>query len=466
MKTKTTSLLSFLSSVLLFLAVSCAPREGGTTEVIRTDVPERPAGQTDMIQFAADPIPDVGIGVVGLGMRGSDAVQRLTFVPGCHVAAVCDVETDRVEESMEYLSGKGLGANAYGGEEESYKKLCEDPGVDLVYICTDWVHHVPVALYAMEHGKHVAIEVPSAESLQACWDLVDTSERTRRHCMILENCCYDFFEMTALTMAKAGVFGEIIHAEGAYLHNLDPFWKAYWRNWRLDFNQAHRGDLYPTHGFGPVCQALDIHRGDRLATLVSMDTDPFNGPKHVEAQSGEPCSDFAGGDVTMTMIRTHRGKTILLEHDVLTPRPYSRMYQLVGTDGYAGKYPVQEMCLRTEGAGNADYQDLQGEKVYRGESLSELMGKYRSPILTPELEDLAREVGGHGGMDFLMDYRLVYCLNNGLPLDMDVYDLAEWCCVTELSRISLERGSVPVEVPDFTRGAWDRVKGFSYAFAN
>ena len=445
----------------MILAVSCNRR---TASIIQTPIPQRPAGQEDMIQFAANPIADVGIGVVGLGMRGSDAVERLTFVPGCHVAAICDLLPERAEASLKYLNDKGLSANTYSGEEESWKSLCQDPSVDLVYICTDWLHHVPVALYAMEHGKHVAIEVPSAETLQACWDLVDTSERTRRHCLILENCCYDFFELTALTMAQQGVFGEIIHAEGAYNHNLDPYWKAYWNNWRLDFNSRHRGDLYPTHGFGPVCQALDIHRGDRLTTLVAMDTDAFNGPKHAKA-AGMEDKPFQQGDVTMTMLRTQKGKTILIEHDVMTPRPYSRMYQLVGTDGYAEKYPVQGICLRSGGSQDVDYQNLGREIIYRGEALEALMAKYQSPILTPELVAKAREVGGHGGMDFIMDYRMVYCLNNGLPLDMDVYDLAEWCCVTELSRISLENGGAPVAVPDFTRGAWDKVKGFSYAFA-
>ena len=449
-----------LSAVSALILASCCQKTGG---IIETPVPERPAGQQDMIQFAAEPIADVGIGVVGLGMRGGDAVQRLSLVPGCHVAAVCDVETDRAEASLQYLEGRGVQARAYSGEEESYKALCEDPEVDLVYICTDWLHHVPVALYAMEHGKHVAVEVPSATSLEECWNLVNTSERTRRHCMILENCCYDFFELTALTMARAGVFGEIIHAEGAYNHNLDPFWKEYWNNWRLDFNSKNRGDLYPTHGFGPVCQALDIHRGDRLTTLVAMDTDPFNGPKHARAAGME--RDFKAGDVTTTLLRTEKGKTILLEHDVMTPRPYSRMYQLVGTDGYAEKYPVKGVCLRTEGAESVDYQNLGGEKTYRGEALQELMARYQSPILTPELVAKAKEVGGHGGMDFIMDYRLVYCLNNGLPLDMDVYDLAEWCCVSELSSISLENGCAPVAVPDFTRGAWNKIKGFSYAFA-
>lgn len=450
-----------LLAVAAIMAFAC---QSNKETVIKLPVPPREPGQTDMLQFAAEPIPDVGIGVVGLGMRGGDAARRLTYVPGCHVAALCDVEPDRAQASKDYVVSRGQQPNVYTGSEDAYKQLCEDPSVDLVYICTDWVHHVPVALYAMEHGKHVAVEVPSAETLEACWDLVNTSERTRKHCMVLENCCYDFFELTALTMAQQGVFGEIIHAEGAYHHNLDPFWQYYWNNWRLEFNQQYRGDLYPTHGFGPVCQVLNIHRGDRLTTLVAMDTDPFNGPKHAKA-AGMEDKPFANGDVTMTMIRTQKGKSILLEHDVLTPRPYNRMYQLVGTDGYIGKYPIGEVCLRPEGSEKVDYQNLGYEKVYHGAELDALMDQYPNPVLTPELTALALEVGGHGGMDYIMDYRMVYCLNNGLPLDMDVYDLAEWCCVTELSRISLENGCAPVEVPDFTRGNWDRIQGFSYAFA-
>ena len=455
-----------LRAIILTAAILAAVSCSQSAKIIKTPVPARPAGQETMLQFAAEPIADVGIGVVGLGDRGSGAVHRLSFVPGSHVAAICDVEPDRAEKNLKVLESRGMTAKVYTGDEEVYKQLCEDPDVDLVYICTDWVHHVPVALYAMEHGKHVALEVPSAETLEACWDLVNTSERTRKHCMILENCCYDFFELTALTMAQQGVFGDIIHVEGSYHHNLDPYWGKYWRNWRLEFNEKHRGDLYPTHGFGPIAQALNIHRGDRLTTLVAMDTDPFNGPKHVEKLTGKPCTDFQNGDETMTMIRTAKGKSILIEHDVMTPRPYDRMYQLVGTDGYAAKYPVGQVCLRTENTGDVDYEDLEFEKVYEGDELEELMAKYRNPILTPELEALAKEVGGHGGMDFIMDYRLVYCLNNGLPLDMDVYDLAEWCCVTELSRISIENGCVPVEIPDFTRGDWDKIQGFSYAFAH
>ena len=282
---------------------------------------------------------------------------------------------------------------------------------------------------------------------------------------MLENCVYDFFEMSALTLAREGLLGEIIHGDGAYCHNLDRYWDRYWNSWRLEFNRKYGGDVYPTHGFGPLCQAMNIHRGDRLTTLVAMDTGSHNGRRHYEARSGQPCPDFAGGDETSTLIRTEKGRTILLEHCVMTPRPYSRMYQLVGTDGYAGKYPVQQVCLRKEGAGNVDYSHPRGEKVYSGEELEALLEGHRNPVNTPELEALAREVGGHGGMDFIMDYRLIYCLRNGLPLDMDVYDLAEWCCVGELSRISIKHGSAPVQVPDFTRGQWDLIKGFDYAFA-
>ena len=453
--------------LLLSLAFSCQNVSKSDDRTIRTAVPLRPAGQTDVLQLAVDPIADVGIGVVGLGMRGSDAVERLSFVPGCHVAAVCDVEQDRTDASLAYLSGKGLAAKGYGGDEWAYKQLCEDPDVDLVYICTDWLHHVPVALYAMDQGKHVAIEVPSAASLDECWALVNKAEEKRLHCLILENCCYDFFELSMLSLAQAGLFGEVIHVEGAYHHNLDEFWDAYWNNWRLDYNQKHRGDLYATHGFGPVAQVLDIHRGDRLTTLVSMDTDSFNGKKLVSQRTGEADPEFRSGDETMTMIRTAKGKSILIQHDVMTPRPYNRMYQLVGTDGYAAKYPVQQVLLRPETApeGTPDHENLNAHRPISPAQLAALQEKYPNPILTPELVKLAKEVGGHGGMDFIMDYRMVYCLNNGLPLDMDVYDLAEWCCVAELSRISMDNGCAPVEVPDFTRGAWDRIPGFSYAFA-
>ena len=338
--------------------------------------------------------------------------------------------------------------------------------LDLVYIATDWVHHAPIGVYAMEHGKHAAIEVPAAMTLDEIWQLINTSERTRKHCMQLENCVYDFFELTTLNMAQHGVFGEVLHVEGSYIHNLSDFWGDYWNNWRMDYNSKFRGDIYPTHGLGPACQLLDMHRGDRMKTLVSVDTKSVTGPELYEKYTGEKCEDFKNADHTLTMIATEKGKSILIEHNVMTPRPYSRMYQLTGTKGFANKYPVQQYCLESpEGLEvSADYEEINEHKAVSEEIRKQLMEAYKHPIHR-EIEEVAKTVGGHGGMDYVMDYRLIYCLRNGLPLDMDVYDLAEWCCLPELTRISLENGNMPVAVPDFTRGSWDKVKGYRHAFA-
>ncbi|MBQ9397368.1 MAG: Gfo/Idh/MocA family oxidoreductase [Bacteroidales bacterium] len=459
--------LLLIFTALALLAAGCC-KQKPVENIIKTPVPTRPAGQQNVLGLTAEPIETVHIGVVGLGMRGSEAVRRLVQIPGAEIVALCDLLPDRVESSQQFISKKGkpVPAGAYSGEQESWRGLCEQADVDLVYICTDWLNHYPIAMYAMECGKHVAIEVPAALDMDQIWGLINQSEKTRKHCMMLENCIYDFFEMTTLEMAQRGLFGEIIHVEGAYCHNLDPFWDEYWNNWRLDYNQKVRGDVYPTHGIGPVCQVLDIHRGDRMTTLVSMDTKSFNGAKIAANHTGMEVREFANGDETSTLIRTEKGKTILIEHDVMTPRPYSRMYQVVGTDGYASKYPIGQYCLRVDKpADQVDARHISDEKVYEGEEMRALQEGYRNVILTPEFEALAKSVGGHGGMDFIMDYRLVYCLHHGLPLDMDVYDLAEWCCVAPLSRVSLEHGSMPVEVPDFTRGAWNQVDGFHYALA-
>lgn len=435
-------------------------------DVIKTKVPKRPAGQKDAIELTVPAMDVVRIGVVGLGMRGPGAVYRFCNIEGAEVRALCDIEKDRVDAAQSILANAGKpAAAAFSGEAESYKALCERDDIDLVYICTDWLSHVPIALYAMEHGKNVAIEVPAATTLDDIWALINTSERTRKHCIMLENCVYDFFEMAVLNMAQQGLLGEIIHAEGSYHHNLEDFWPEYWNNWRLSFNRAHRGDVYPTHGIGPDCQLLNIHRGDRMEYLVAVDTKPINGPKMVEKYNGEKCDDFQNGDLTSTLIRTVNGKSLLIQHDVMTPRPYSRMYQAVGTDGYASKYPVQQILIRQETAdgNNLDFENLNAHEPVSDEILAQLLDQY-TPAFVKEIQEKAKAVGGHGGMDFIMDYRLVYCLRNGLPLDMDVYDMAEWCCLGELTRISLEHNSAPVAIPDFTRGAWDKVQGFHYAF--
>ena len=447
-----------ITAVMILSIASCGPRD----YTIHVKTPARPAGQQDALQMTAEPLETVRIGFVGLGMRGYGAIKRYIHMPGIEIKAICDAEDDNIQRTLRALDYNGLPEPATYGGEDGWKQLCERDDLDLVYVCTDWSMHAKIGVYAMEQGKHAAIEVPAAVTLEDIWALINTSERTRRHCIQLENCCYDFFEMHALAAAQAGAFGEILHVEGAYHHNLDHFWDKYWHNWRMEANRKYAGDLYPTHGLGPVCQVLNIHRGDRFKTLTAMATKPVNGPRHVRARGGDD-SSFAGGDETCTMIRTENGKTILVEHDVMTPRPYSRMYQLVGTDGYVSKYPIPQVTLRE---GSFEDKEYGREKTYSREKADSILIAYPIPILTDELLAMAREVGGHGGMDFIMDYRLIYCLRNGLPLDMDVYDLAEWCCLRELGAISMEHGGAPVEVPDFTRGAWDRLDGFSYAFAS
>ena len=444
----------FLLMSLVWLLVSCGQRTWLTK--IETPVPERPKGQTDVLQLTAPPMDTVRVGFIGLGMRGPGAVERFAQIEGTAIKGLCDVEADRVEACQELLEKLGRPrATGYSGSTEAYKEMCERDDIDLIYIATDWVHHVPLAVYAMEHGKHVAIEVPAALTMDEIWDLINTSERTRLHCMMLENCVYDFFEIATLNMAQQGLFGEVLHVEGSYLHNLDDFWPEYWNNWRLDYNMKNRGDIYPTHGIGPDCQVLNIHRGDRMDYLVAMDTKPYNGPKVVKKQTGKDCPDFQNGDQTSTLIRTVNGKTMLIQHDVLTPRPYSRMYQVVGSDGYASKYPIQQLLFRTEmldSTATADYQNLNAHSALPAELCQAMLQKYLPPFVQ-ELEETARRVGGHGGMDFIMDYRLVYCLQNGLPLDMEVYDMTEWGCLGPLTRISLQNGSAPVAIPDYTRAA-------------
>ena len=455
---------------LLTWHTSCTqqPKAPEAFTPIKVETPVRPAGQEDVIQLVTPKIDTVRVGFIGLGMRGPGAVARWTHIPGTKIVALCDLLPERVEKSQEILKNAGLPeAASYSGSEEAWKQLCERDDIDLVYIATDWKHHAAMGVYAMEHGKHVAIEVPAAMTLDEIWKLINTSEKTRKHCMQLENCVYDFFELTSLNMAQQGVFGEVLHVEGAYIHNLEDFWPYYWNNWRMDYNQKHRGDVYATHGMGPACQVLNIHRGDRMKTLVAMDTKAVNGPAYIKKSTGKEVKDFQNGDQTTTLIRTENGKTMLIQHNVMTPRPYSRMYQVVGADGYASKYPIEEYCLRPTQVDSNDVPNH--EKLNAHGSVSEdvkkaLMAKYKDPI-HKELEETAKKVGGHGGMDYIMDYRLVYCLRNGLPLDMDVYDLAEWCCMAELTRLSIENGSAPVEVPDFTRGGWNKVQGYRHAFA-
>jgi hypothetical protein len=327
--------------------------------------------------------------------------------------------------------------------------MCDRNDIDLIYICTPWDMHAPMAVYAMEHGKHVAIEVPAAINMDECWQLVETSEKTRRHCIMMENCCYDFFELLTLNMARQGFFGDIVHGEGAYIHNLlnsNFNKKGYWNMWRLRENAGRRGNLYPTHGLGPICQIMDINRGDKMDFLVAVMSRDFQMNQMAKklAASDDFYKQFVDnpyrGNMTTTTILTNKGRTIMVQHDVTSPNVYSRIHKVSGTIGAALKYPLPAKISV-------------GDEWVSDEEMKSIEEKFTPPIIR-KIGELAKKVGGHGGMDFLENWRLIDCLRNGLPLDEDVYDAALWSAIAPLSEWSVAHKSNPVRVPDFTRGSW------------
>jgi predicted dehydrogenase len=397
-----------------------------------------------------EPLKTVRIGFIGIGMRGIGSLQRLLQIEGVEIIAIADVVPSAVKSGNKQLTDAGFKAAIEYTGEEDWKKICERDDIDLIYQCTPWLMHTPVSVYAMKHGKHAACEVPSAVTLDECWDLVNTAEETQRHFMMLENCCYDFFELNTLNMARNGVFGDILHAEGAYLHDLRElkFRKenGYHNMWRLEYSKIHTGNPYPTHGLGPVAQIMGINRGDRFDYLTSVSTKQeglsLYAAETFGANSPEALQTYALGDMNTTLIQTVNGKTIMIQHNTTSPRPYSRIQMISGTKGMAIKYPEEQIALEPA-----------AHEFLKKEDFDALMKKYEHPLIT-RIGEKAKKVGGHGGMDFMMDYRLIYCLRNGLPLDQDVYDAAAWCSVVALSEKSVLNKGTSVEIPDFTRGAW------------
>jgi len=410
----------------------------------------RPQGgkHFNMSGYAAPKIETVRIGFVGLGNRGPGAVNRMSKIEGVEIAALCDVRPERAEKARKSLEGTKHRPKLYTAGENDWKKMCESKDLDLIYIATPWDLHAPMAIYAMEHDKHAASEVPAAVTVDECWQMVETSEKTRKHCMILENCCYDFFELLTLNMARQGFFGELMHAEGAYIHDLlhANFEKdQYYDMWRLKEN-FRDGSLYPTHGLGPIAQALNVNRGDRMDYLVSVSTNDFMMGELAKELAAKDnfYKQFANkkyrGNMNTTTIRTVNGKTMMVQHDVSSPRPYSRIHLLSGTKGTARKYPEPRISKSHEG-------------WLSEEEFKALEAKYAPPIVT-RVGEMAKQIGGHGGMDFLMDWRLIDCLRNGIPLDIDVYDAAAWSAIAPLSETSVASRSKSIDVPDFTSGSW------------
>ncbi len=377
-----------------------------------------------VLQLACAPLPIVRIGFIGLGNRGMATLRRYLVIDGVEITALCDITAEHLDEAAALLQSDGWYRPALLGESDGWMQMCHRDDIDLIYICTDWLTHAPMACYAMEQGKHVAIEVPAATTVAECWQLVDTAERTRRHCFMLENCCYDTFHQATLTMAERGLLGTLTHLEGAYIHDLRDKYDADGpKGWMSRLCGQHKGNPYPTHGIGPVCQLLNIHRGDRLDYLVSM-TPATDVPHDV-------C-------VNNTLIRTVKGRTILLQYDVTTPRPYSRMQTVCGTRGFVQKYPRR--CIM-----------LDGQDPVKGDAVEPIIAQYTQPHIA-RIQEEGYRLGVPNIMNYTMDRRLIQCLREGLPLDMDVYDAAEWSCIAELSEQSAQGGGVPVKIPDFTRG--------------
>ena len=408
----------------------------------------------NMSGYAAPKIETVRVGFIGLGHRGPTHLSNMTKLGGVEIKAVCDIRPEHANRAKKIATDKGHNPEIYTDHADAWKKLCDRDDIDLIFIATPWNMHTPMAVYAMQQGKHVCCEVPIAVTLEECWQLVETSEQTKKHCMMMENCCYDFFELLTLNMARQGFFGDIVHGEGAYIHNLLDFnfdKNGYWEMWRLRENIRRNGNLYPTHGLGPICQIMNVNRGDKLDYLESRSSEDFLMGKTAKELAAKdnffaPYVDAKyRGSMNTTAIRTNKGRTIMIQHDVTSPNVYSRIHKVVGTKGTALKYPLPAKISNG------------GEHWLSEAELTSLQQKYQ-PAIVKKVGELAKQVGGHGGMDFLMDWRTIDCLRNGLPLDEDVYDAALWSSIGPLSEASVADHSNTVEIPDFTNGSWKNNK--------
>jgi hypothetical protein len=391
------------------------------------------------------------IGVVGTGGRGTSLLNNL-LAADVQVVALCDLVPEKVQRASGLVEKAGQKAPAtYTEGDHAFEKLIARDDVDITLVATPWRWHTPIAVAAMKQGKHVFCEVPAATTLDECWQLVHTSEQTRRHCIMLENCCYGYNETMMLAMVHAGIFGDLLYGEAAYLHDLrqELFSNKGEGLWRRAIHTQRDGNLYPTHGLGPVANYMGINRGDRFDYLVSMSTPSrgFAAYRAAHVPQGDPKwqENYIDGDLNTSLIKTQAGLTVNLQHDVSNPQPYSRLNTIAGTKGLFKDYPPR---IYLDGqAGGEEWGSIDPFKAQYEHALWKRQG------------EIARKLGGHGGMDFIMLYRLTQCMQKGLPPDMDVYDAATWSAPAPLSKTSVEGGSTPVKFPDFTGGRWKERKG-------
>lgn len=437
----------------------------GTSALITTPIASYGFGEksiSDMIESSnriatgglfglkTDPIKQVRIGMIGLGNRGYVLLEMFEWLVGqgdCKIVALSDLNEKKVERAKDLVKKwQNTAPATYSGDKEEWKKLVDRDDLDLLVIATPWELHTPMCIYGMNSGKHVACEVPIAYSLADCWDLIQVAESTKKHCIMLENCCYNDEELFVLNMIENGVFGDLTHAEGAYLHDLRKLLLRedfYQDQWRIKHHVNRDGNFYTTHGLGPISFYMKIGRGDNYSHLTSMSSREKSLSIAAE-KANSKFRQFKCGDMNSTMIKTSKGKTIMLQFDVHTGRPYSRINKVLGTKAVHDGYPSRLYIDPENPTYTHEWLDDKGYEDYKK--------KYKHPIIE-KLENISKDYKqGHGGMDFVMMYRLVKCLNLGVPLDINIYDSVMWSAITPLSELSVANNSIPVPFPDFTGG--------------
>src|SRR5210317_1877021 len=442
---------SSLSAASLYMASHLACSEENET---------RPSEGTYMGDFAAPKLDTVRIALIGVGARGTGHAKQLAAIEGTEIVAIADLYEDWVDRSVTNCKEAGNGRHQniarYFGDENQWKLMLKNEKPDAVIIATNWNNHALMAIESMKQGAHAFVEVPVAVSLPEMWEIIDTSEKTKKHCMMMENVNYGREELLYLNLCRKGMLGELLHAEAAYIHELRFQMEEQERStgsWRTPHYANRNGNLYPTHGLGPVAQYMNLGRGeDQVNSLVSFST-PARGRALYAQKNYSPEHkwnqlDYKGGDLNTSIVKTALGRTILIQWDETSPRPYSRLNLVQGTKGTLAGFPTR-IALEggVEGATENHHRWAEGaqlEKIYE---------EHEHPMYK-RLGALAKKMGGHGGMDFMMLYRIVECLREGESLDQNVYEGCLWSAVSPLSEASVAQGGMPQQFPDFTRKQW------------
>lgn len=458
-------ILSGLGSGLL---VSCAANQKNISTKKTVDQlagASRPVGSQYMGDFAAPKIDTVRIAFIGVGDRGAGHAMQLAEIEGTEIVAISDLYEDLAKKSADACVEWGKGQRhqnikLYYGDKNLWKKMLQETKPDAVIISTPWNLHFPMAIETMLQGSHAFVEVPLAVTLDELWRIVAVSEKTRKHCMMMENVNYGREELLFLNMVRQSVIGELLHGEAAYIHELKFQMLQVDRgtgSWRTKEYARRNGNLYPTHGLGPVAQYMNLARGeDNFRRLVSFSS-PAKGrnryaKEHFEKDHKWNQLNYQCGDINTSIIKTVLGRTIMVQWDETSPRPYSRHNLIQGTQGTLAGFPTR---IALEGGVPGVTENH--HHWAQGDQLQMIYEKYEHPLYK-RLGKLARKMGGHGGMDFIMRYRMVECLREGLPLDQNLYEGCFWSAVGPLSEKSVAEEGMPQRFPDFTRGAWKKTQ--------